>query len=596
LALAAVGTFALLFRRGRDEVPEITYLGKSRTLVPIAALLTAAGATLLQFQWTWGVAADNLIIFMWVASSLGLCFVGFRVAEEAGGARGGVLALLTHLVVLGLGVTHVGLAVHTMQAGGILENTPEGIEGLWGLVVWARWCTLGLTALLALVLVLKYRDPVWVAPEYPGEPSILRLVRVGMTTLVALVLLIAAFFGVFLASGDYFLFYGFFSHLLAVGLIGPLALWGMHWTARERFAGGKAARRFLAVGLFAGILAFLPLMTTPLYTHPRVDAQFTEVFGQDWRARLPAGLGRAARFSARDAYFGMEIPANARFDVPYATGFPTYASDNTSVIEHTFRFDAYLPPSHQFGTPGDPLPVIILLHGEWEDKGPWNANITSQYLANQGYLVCDLNYGYFRAGAQNHSAIGYTLRDQYTQIGRFTQYLALHAVEYHADLGRTFLGGRHLGGGLALGITYGHETPGMAGLFSPAMQVRGVITFYPVSDIGRPGDGWPLSVGDQPYPFMLGDDDPDWEALNPIDIVRVSPPAVPCFFVTGGHDFVIPMSYNWAFIDAFRGVGGDLILAEYLFGSDGFDGAHGSAWGQSVLFYWERFMALALSA
>jgi len=351
-----------------------------------------------------------------------------------------------------------------------------------------------------------------------------------------------------------------------------------------------------------------------------MDSQFQLYYGQSWETKAYlkqqvlnnsiAGVAlpiRTTRYSFLDNLFIYNTTANQQFNIPYLEDFPSRPIGNTSTIWHTFYFDAYLPPSVSFGPTEQTLgknislPVVILLHGEVEDKGAWNANMTSQYLARLGFLVCDLNYGYLRTNNLGNNYTGYYLRDLVRHIGLFTQFLETHADYYHANLSSVFFGGRHLGGGLSLLAGLGYQSV-FSSYFSSALKIKGLIPFYPVSDIGTDKTYFTTSVAYYGQNLINGSADPtaadynaDWMTLNPIRLLeQQNGTQIPIFFVTGTHDWIISIRYSEGFLNACRGRDVPLIYAPYLFGNDGFDGNHVSPYGQHVIYYLERFLFLNL--
>jgi acetyl esterase/lipase len=426
--------------------------------------------------------------------------------------------------------------------------------------------------------------------------------------------------GTMFVVGDYFMLISFFSVTISIGLVFPTILWLWQLykhplvspaNRNKKHKNVRAIQRVGTIGIVFGIILLSPIIFVPVYTHPSLDQQFSNQFGPDWEAvasskTLQFGNLRSTKYSFYDNLFPFNFTANSKINVPYMIDHPPRVKGNNSIIEHTFYFDAYLPPQLQFGNETNnstyaslKLPVIILMHGEVEEKGAWNANMTSQYLARQGYLVCDMNYGYLHTTIVGANNTGYYLTDLVRQIGTFTKFLAANAEYYHADMNKIYFAGRHLGGGLALLCGIGYNTT-LSSLFAPNMNVKGIIPFYPVSDIGTEetfltdtmpyyGEGYLPGSANSSSP----DYNPDWINYNPLRLLeKTNSKLAPIFFITGTHDFVIPMRYTVVFLEMAQIKKIDIITGFYLLGNDGFDGAFFSPYGQSIIYYLERFLLL----
>jgi acetyl esterase/lipase len=402
----------------------------------------------------------------------------------------------------------------------------------------------------------------------------------------------------------------FFSILLAIGIVIPIIGFTLIWCKNRmvnKMRWIHLRREVLLVGTLIFSIFLIPMVSTPLYTNPDLDTQFTEVFGTSWSQiqgdQRFAPLPKKEYSLYQNIIFG-SIPSNTRFNTSYISDPPSFRLTGHTMENQTFTFDAYLPQSLSFGQEGDTegtlLPVIIMLHGEYEDKGEWNANLTSQYLANLGFLVCDMNYGSIRTNNFGINATGYYISDMIRQIGYFTQYLAERRYEYRADMSSVYFSGRHLGGGLSLICGFGYNNT-LAHLFSPEMNVKGIIPYYPTSDIGKSDTGFALSILTEGHTILNGSSDPsspyyneDWNNYNPIQLANRSIGLPPVFLITGTHDVLIPMRYQENFVQTMRNNGHTIIFGKYLLGSDGFDGNHNSPYGKSILYYYSRFLFLTL--
>jgi acetyl esterase/lipase len=385
------------------------------------------------------------------------------------------------------------------------------------------------------------------------------------------------------------------------------------------------------------IVNFLPLVGTLTVTNPSLETQFSDMFGTTWKNDIKSDptypFMREVSFSAYDAYFGFEIPINARYGEVYMQSHPRYVKDHSTgniisngsiifeSITHDLKFDAYLPARPEFGglTFGDArpekFPVLIFLHGAGSivDRGAWNANYTTQYFANLGYAAFDVSFGaieeYVEFPSSGESALGYDFVDSVLQIANFTKYLETHSDYYHANLTNTYVIGRSLGGWMALCFGYLAKTAYAGGNFSNQMELRGVIPFYPASDFPGLGSEFFGLLFDLMDYFDLGpvapqirgssiptdpDYNPNWLWYNPLWLAEnADPDTLPFTFgFQGTHDSNIPAGATRRLEGALKQSGQKVIAAYYPFVGHTFDVVPWSPYGQSVLYYMERFMAL----
>ncbi|HMF30107.1 MAG TPA: hypothetical protein VKK79_01735 [Candidatus Lokiarchaeia archaeon] len=368
----------------------------------------------------------------------------------------------------------------------------------------------------------------------------------------------------------------------------------VYWTAVKAFV--------IVVGI-----SLVPILSIP-WTNNNNDVQFAAVFGPNWEAQVLAkatpeqqAFMRKYQFSLFDAMFGFEVPAvNEIHNVPYMTDQKRYG--NTSLTD-TFRFDTYLPAGLNFGDgKPDMLPVIIMTHGSGMDRGWGNVWQISRYFASLGYLVCDMSYGKTGNGSQTNDNKGYDFTDGVRQLGNFTWMLQQNASYYHADLKNVYFSGRSLGGYYDLVCAYGYNKTYFAGMFADTMVVRGVMPFYPLSDIGIDSNALELvGMGPHDGPIINGssnpldaDYNPQWNYYNPTWLARNSAPGALCptLVLQGTHDMLIPNGFSRSFAKVVAGSGNTVILCSYLLQNHGFDALHWSPSTQSILYYYERFLIL----
>jgi acetyl esterase/lipase len=276
-------------------------------------------------------------------------------------------------------------------------------------------------------------------------------------------------------------------------------------------------------------------------------------------------------------------------------------------------FDAYLPATPEFDNidfgKGDniKLPVLMYLHGIGMDRGAGNANWTSQYFANLGYLVLDMSYGFTGWADFPYTGVkerGYDYVDTILQLAYFTQYLEQNADYFHADITSVFIAGRSFGGWMALSLGQLANTEYAGGNYSSNINIKGIIPYYPASDIPSAGSelfglGQSLDLIDSAYirgSSVEGDEDynPDWYWYNPLWVAENLPkgqhPDV--FTIQGTHDYLVPQGAALRLDASLKKGDHNSILGLYPYGSHGFDALHWSHYGQSITYYMGYFLAL----
>lgn len=393
------------------------------------------------------------------------------------------------------------------------------------------------------------------------------------------------------------------------------------------------------VSIFIIIVSFLPTLMTVTYTNNNLEKQFNKVFGPSWqskltdqeRARLPQ-----ISYSLFDQYFGYDIPVNMEYDKIYMYDSPRYVknrttdtilSDGTSKykgVVHAMKFNAHLPATGDLRVEfNDPetinikYPVVIYVHGIGMDRGAGNANMTSQYIANLGYAVFDMSYGFtgwceirknMDVNEWSGSEDGYDYPDTVKQVANFTKFLSRPeiATYYHADMTKVFFAGRSFGGWMCMNLAWLYNTSFAGEFFSDTMRVKGVIPYYPATDIpGVGSEAWGigeyLGVLDEGAPFIRGSNNPEdpnynpeWDYYNVLWQAEHSAPGTlaPVFGIQGTHDYMVPQGATKRIGEYCIANDHTFIGAYYPFGSHGFDALHHSHYGQSILYYMTRFMAM----
>lgn len=433
------------------------------------------------------------------------------------------------------------------------------------------------------------------------------------------------------------------STYLLLGVVLPLVFVALKLVDRNKaFHTGRVkpkgyTQMFWTVSKASAVMAvifLIPAVGTVTWTNNVIEYQYAQAYGANWRQVVkdhdPAMAGRMNQvpFSAFDALFGFsQEPGPAIFDVPYMVAHPRFVKQGDTIISdgsapnpnvtHVMTYDAYLPPGAAFGQGSERYPVIIFFHGIGESSGTRNANLTSRYLANLGYVVFDMEYGYTGWGNNRSSTggkqRGYDFPDTVHQIGNFTHYLAQanNTAYLHADLANVYVSGRSFGGWMAVVIGYGYNLPFFGTNFTDQMTIRGVLPFYGAHGAAEAGDLLqnPLLEGftDTDAPWIRGSSDPTSPDYNPqfayFDPYKLADPLyrqgathMPDTLIFHGTNDWVPNGWSRRLQAALVTHGHTAIGAYYPLASHGFDALPWSQYGQSVLYYMERFLVLSRAA
>ncbi len=454
------------------------------------------------------------------------------------------------------------------------------------------------------------------------RPNPLKQILKGFGTLIALLcLLVVAVLALEIAILDFAMAICVLaSTYLLLGLAFPVILITIKLLNRTPKRYSQLFWKVTKISAVSAAILCVPLVGTVVWTNTNVDAQFIRHFGRDWQAQIPEDLrAKMAQvsFSAFDAFFGYQLEYGAaKFNEVYGWDSPRYVKEKDVIyangsesfpnVTHPMLFDVYLPPGVQFGEGTNRFPVIVFFHGVGQEKGAENANLTSIYLANQGYVVCDMMYGYNDwADLQNKTSgrmKGYDFPDTIRHIGMFTHYLEAHQDFYHADLTNVYFSGRSYGGWMTAVCAYGYNLPFFGTNFSSAITVRGALPYYGAHGIPSAGEFLSNDLITD-VPIIRGSPDPEDPEYNPEFVyydpyqlatreIRGDVPLPPTLFFHGTNDYIVPVGWSRRLAITLQANGGTTIEAYYPLGSHGFDALHWSQYGQSVLYYFERFLAL----
>ena len=338
----------------------------------------------------------------------------------------------------------------------------------------------------------------------------------------------------------------------------------------------RPLHRSILVIIIATTSTIAAINTIPFFTSTTsvasIKQQFDSAFGSLWESRIPASVSNHFRdrpVALKDIILSIPIPeVDERFDVPY--------------MQHKgkiLKFDWYGPAG--ISTTSKRLPVVIALHpGSWKrfDKGWSNVVPTSRYIADQGYIVVDAQYG-----LHNDSAGAFTLKDMIMEIGNLTWLLETNAGEYHADLSRTYFLGRSAGGHLALVAGLAYNSSYFAGNFSSLVHCHGIIAFYPAADLRR-------LMGSADNEKLFGVPMADFWHFNPVNLTSSSSP--PVLVYHGTTDSVIPIAHSEYLKHQLLASGRIGILGTFSGAEHMFDLFYNNFYNQVCIYFLERFLAI----
>jgi acetyl esterase/lipase len=336
------------------------------------------------------------------------------------------------------------------------------------------------------------------------------------------------------------------------------------------------------IGLIISGFTSISLLATP-YTILNADQEFKDAFGLNWRNSIPPNI--KSYFLQTPYFISSHFLSIPQTSINVETDVLFYEGENI-----TLYFDVYTPGKPASQLPGNGSIIINLHPGAWMSggKGTWNMISTSKYLAGQGYVVFDIEYGlidwleYVAAAPDTPEYVmgNFTIEDQVRHIGIFTNRCESEfAATYGANLDSVYFMGRsagaHLAGVAGLGYNYDfHNTT-----FSPNMVIKGIIPLYPPSAAPE---------------FLLKENrsvNPD--LYNAYDLVHLAdsqdPPAIIFQGTSDGQVWIERVIALEADLEA-KNV--DTCLLKFPFAGHANDFVRSTNIGQVWLYYLERFLYL----
>lgn len=368
--------------------------------------------------------------------------------------------------------------------------------------------------------------------------------------------------------------------------------------------------------VFLVTCALFPFIAIPSEIN-NAEMRMKDAYPTTYHTLTPKPRFLKTPFSYRTYFSQMKVPEDL---VEIKTDIPYHSNEND-----TLNFDFYKPKS---GT--GPFPVVITIHGgAWVmgDKGEMNNPGFSKWLASQGYVVFDIEYGlvdieevgtHIGLGELASSTSGFTqvinpyngsyhIPEQVANIGMFTRYLAENVETYNADLSRVFILGRSAGGHLAGVVGTGYNNPLFEGVFDPKITLKGIVLFYPPTNMSEmradTANGKLLAIPmiapafdvfmfDPSNPTSdLADNYKKYSASYLIENDTVNIP--PIIILHGDNDGIVPyVKQGLGFYNLAQSHNRTCVLVTIPGAGHAFDSLLSTPGGQISTYYVERFLAL----
>ena len=344
----------------------------------------------------------------------------------------------------------------------------------------------------------------------------------------------------------------------------------------------------LVFGLVLTFLNALPLIATPISIQT-AENEFNVAYGEDWSAQIPSTVDSyflPTQFNLYNYFLGFSHrDCNVETDVKY------YDNDGFQLY-----FDVYYPKSTTTQLPGNNSVIIKIHGGGWQfgDKSLGNVLVLNKYLAAQGYVVFDIQYGLLDAGGStfiptpDYVRGNLTLHDMVYQIGYFTKQLeTTYASTYNANLDSVFIMGGSAGAHLTGVIGLGYNDPYFAGNFSNALNIKGIIPIYPPNFADPYFTHEPLSrlIPGDPISNPLA-----FEKFTPSNLADATDP--PAIIFQGLRDDLVPLINAETIKSALNVNGVDCMLLTFPFAAHASDLIVGNTFSQVWVYYLERFLYL----
>jgi len=372
------------------------------------------------------------------------------------------------------------------------------------------------------------------------------------------------------------------SATLMIGLCVSATILLLKLFSSKRIRHPKQYYALAIIGFTIAGLNSISLLATP-FSILHANAEFDEVFGPNWESNIPEDV---KQHFLQTPYI---LPAHI-LTIPEK---PIYVEKDVLFYEGeniTLFFDVYMSAQSSSQLPGNGSVIINLHPGAWVSggKGTWNMISTSKYLAGQGYVVFDIEYGliegfHYYAQAPDtpeHVMGNFTIEDQIRHIGIFTKLLETNfSITYGANLDSVYFMGRsagaHLAGVMGLGCNEEYHN----GTFSPNLNVKGIIPLY--------------SPSAAPEIFLKENKTTNPEMYDAYDLTKLADPQdPPALFFQGTSDGQVSITRVETLESEMELKGVKCCLLIFPFAGHANDFVLSTNIGQVWVYYLERFLYL----
>lgn len=235
-------------------------------------------------------------------------------------------------------------------------------------------------------------------------------------------------------------------------------------------------------GVIITIIFLLPLFFVP-YSINLMESNFSTAFGINWRNGISSEVDqqyfRQNYFSIPEHFLG-NYPKDCKVDAQVEF----YNGEGVRL-----HYDAYYLEGGGADLPGKNSIIVKIHGGSWRygDKGAMNMLQVNKFLASQGYVVFDIQYGLKEEAGGYIPTPDYVLgdfdiEDQIRHIGIFTKrMIGEYAAQYGGDLNSVFITGNSAGGHLACTTALAIDSKNYDSIFGSGITIKGMLPIYPAN-------------------------------------------------------------------------------------------------------------------